>query len=306
MFDTSNRSTRRAFLQQGALVLLATGGVRSTWAQATRPAAIQIGLLTDLHYADREHTGSRYYRDTLKKAVDAVKVFNERKCELAVMLGDMVDAGNGVAQELEYLKTIEQVYAEFKGDRHYVLGNHCVWNLTKELFRQNTASKATYYSFDRGEFHIVILDACYRLDGVDYGNRNAKWTETEIPLAQRDWLRDDLEKNRKPTLIFVHQRLDETKLYSVQSRAEVRTILEESGQALAVFQGHNHRNDYQFINGLHYVTLRAMVEDTGEAANAYAVLNVYPNGDLKLEGFKQQNTYEWPATKKNLKNGCRP
>lgn len=40
---------------------------------------------------------------------------------------------------------------------------------------------------------------------------------------------------------------------------------------LAVFQGHSHKNDYKHLTGIHYATLVAMVEGTGEENSGYAM-----------------------------------
>ena len=285
--------SRRDFLQQGSLVLLAASCTTRANGQQAPPAPLQIGLLTDVHYADRPPTGTRFYRESLDKAAVAVKQFNERKCELAVMLGDFIDSAADEAGELAHLTAIEKVYAEFTGDRHYVLGNHCVSKLTKEQFRESTGGRAEHYSFDHGGFHFVVLDACYRADGVAYGKENFVWTDTDIPESQRDWLRADLKSNPRPTIVFVHQRVDDAKDYTIKSASLVRRILEESGQVLAVVQGHSHANAYQTVHGIHYVTLRAVVEQSGASNNAFSILQVYPEGDLKIEGFQRQTSYEW-------------
>ena len=78
--------TRRAFIQHGSLILLAAGTTPGLLAQTTRAAAVEIGLLTDLHYADKPPLGNRVYRDTLDKARNAIAYFNERKLPVAVML----------------------------------------------------------------------------------------------------------------------------------------------------------------------------------------------------------------------------
>jgi len=52
------------------------------------------------------------------------------------------------------------------------------------------------------------------------------------------------------------------------SAPEVRQILEDSGNVSAVFQGHSHQNDYRDINGIHYCTMRAVIEGSGAANNA--------------------------------------
>jgi predicted phosphodiesterase len=286
--------SRRAFLQQGSLVLLAAGRPGRAMGWQADAAALQIGLLTDVHYADRPPQGTRFYREALGRTTAAVERFNERKCELAVMLGDFIDSADDEAGELAHLHAIEKTYAEFTGERHYVLGNHCVSRLTKEQFREHTGGRATHYAFDHAGIHFVVLDACYRADGVAYGDNNFVWTDTDIPESQRDWLRADLKSNPRPTIVFVHQRLDDAKDYTVKSAPAVRKILEDSGQVLAVLQGHSHANAYQAVGGIHYVTLRALVERSGAANNAFSILHVDSKGHLKIEGFQQQSNYEWP------------
>ena len=47
---------------------------------------------------------------------------------------NFIDAAATPEVEIGYLKTIEKTYAAARGPRHYVLGNHCVYTLTKEEF----------------------------------------------------------------------------------------------------------------------------------------------------------------------------
>jgi alkaline phosphatase len=224
---------------------------------------------------------------------ECITRFNELKPDFVVELGDFVDAAPDAAGEIAHVKTIEAEYAKFKGDRHYVLGNHCIFTLTKQQFRDNCAMKKEFYSFDQGDFHFVILDACYKADGTPYGAKNNAWTDTEIPPVQREWLAGDLATTKKKTIIFVHQRLDVQNNYGVKSAPAVRKILEDSGKVLAIFQGHSHKNDYHEINGLHYCTLAAMIEGSGETNNAYAMLSLFKDNSIKVEGFRQQKAYQW-------------
>jgi len=292
----TNSMNRRAFFQQSTLWILGSslagcqyrynlhGGLSDS------PVA-RIGLLTDLHYADRPPAGNRFFRETLPKLDECVTQLNALGPDFVVELGDFIDAGETVEEETRYLRTIEAAFARIKAPRHYVLGNHCVWTLTKEQFRANSAARESYYSFDQNGCHFVILDACFRADGVPYGARNFVWTDTEIPAAQRDWLKQDLERARRPCLVFVHQRLDVTGEYGVKSAPAVRAILEQSGKVLAVFQGHFHQNDYREINGIPYCTLAAMIEGAGPEHNAYGLLSVYKDGRLKLDGYRRQQSY---------------
>ena len=95
--------------------------------------------------------------------------------------------------------------------------------------------------------------------------------------------------------MFAHQRLDVTKQHSVKNAEDVRKVLEASGKVAAVFQGHSHQNDYQSLAGIHYCTLAAVVEGSGEGNNAYARLDVLPRGALKVTGFARQQPYAWPS-----------
>ena len=185
-----NALSRRGFLHRGSLFLAGTlAGVSSacTVLDRRRRPPLRIAVLTDCHYADKAPAGSRHYRDSLAKVREAVARFNEAEASLAIELGDFVDAAPEVDTEVEYLKTIEAEYAKFHGDRHYVLGNHCVYTLTKEEFLDNCAARAAHYSFDVDDFHLVVLDACYRADGVAYGRRNYDWTDTAIPAPELEW-----------------------------------------------------------------------------------------------------------------------
>ncbi len=249
-----------------------------------------IGLVTDLHYADKDPRGTRHYRQTLDKLAEAVDEFRRKKIDFVVELGDFIDAADSVVTEMKYLKTIQRPFAAIADERHYVLGNHCVDTLTKEEFLGEVEREKSYYSFDRGGFHFVVLDACFRSDGTPYGRKNFVWTDPNIPAAQLEWLRADLQETTRPTIILAHQRLDQEGDHAVNNAAQVRAIFRDRGNVLAVFQGHSHRNDYREIDGTHYCTLRAMVEGSGAEANGFSVLEIAPSGEMHLRGFRDQAT----------------
>jgi alkaline phosphatase len=61
--------------------------------------------------------------------------------------------------------------------------------------------------------------------------------------------------------------------------------LEASGKVLAVFQGHHHSGDYKNITGIHYYTLKALVEGSGYDNNAYAIAEILPDGNITITGY---------------------
>jgi len=296
---------RRAFLEKGTLILASASLTRAKLIAddsnaKSRETALRVGLVTDLHYADKAPGGTRHYRETLGKLEEAAKQFGELKPHFVVELGDFIDAAASVDVELRYLKTVNTAFAKICEDRHYVLGNHCVDTLTKEEFLGGVEKKKSYYSFDRGGFHFVVVDSCFRSDGKPYERRNFKWTDANVPAAELDWLKADLKANQKPTIVFAHQRLDVTNDHGVKNNGQVRELLEDSGNVLAVFQGHSHQNDLKNIGGIHYCTLVAMVEGSGEPNNGYSVMELESNGTIRLTGYRKQKSHTWPvdATRK--------
>lgn len=288
--------TRRTFLQDGSLLLLGAGAIASQPSLLLADDAqrrVRIGMMTDLHYADKPPAGSRHYRETLRKLADSGEQFQKDKPDFVVELGDLIDAADSVAAERKYLATIHKEVSALPGDKHYVLGNHCVTTLTKAEFLEGVGQSKPHYSFDRGGFHFVVLDACFRSDGQPYGRGNFKWNDANIPDEQVEWLQADLKAATGKTIVFAHQRLDVKNDYGVKNAEQVRKVLEESGKVLAVFQGHSHKNDLKDINGIHYCTLVAMIEGSGAENNGYSLLNVFAGGTMRLTGFRKQANYEW-------------
>ncbi len=291
MPQTIHQLSRRAFVCNGSLFLLASATrLRAAEAQARK---VRVGLVTDLHHADKPPRGSRHYRDTLTKLGEAAHQFKIDKPDFVVELGDFIDSADSVETEQGYLQQVSQVFNTIPGPKHYVLGNHCVDTLTKEEFLGGVGKKESFYSFDGGGFHFIVLDSCFRSDGKPYGRKNSTWADANIPAHELKWLQTDLKASDKKVIVFAHQRLDDAGQHAVKNAAEVRTVLESSGKALAVFQGHSHKNDHQEIAGIHYTTLVAMVEGAGPDNNGYSMMDVFDDGTIRLTGFRKQSDYTW-------------
>lgn len=257
---------------------------------------LRIGLITDIHYCNADRRGNRYYRESFDKMTEAVSTLNQEEVDMAIEIGDLIDSPPDTNPELEldFLDKINSSFSKLNAERHYVLGNHCLGALKKEEFLSTVGRSESYYSFDAGGYHVIILDACFRVDGTPYMRGNFDWKDTEIPKHQQEWLIDDLEKTSFPVIVFVHQRVDghPDDNYTVKSAPEVRQIFERSGKVVTVFQGHSHANNYQEINGIHYCVLEAMVEGSGLSNNGYSILHLYPDGSLSLEGFRKHANHE--------------
>ena len=282
---------RRSFLGSSSLMLVAAPLSLSELMAEDKEASLRIGLLTDMHHADKEPAGTRYYRETLGKLKEAASEFQKKQLSFVVELGDFIDAAESVEIEQEYLRTINREFAKLSNDRHYVLGNHCVDTLKKEEFLAEVQQEKSYYSFDRGDWHFIVLDACFRSDGEPYQRKNFEWTDANIPTEELAWLEKDLESTDKKTIVFAHQRLDVSNNHGVKNNAQVRKIFEASKKVQLVLQGHSHQNDLKEIGDIHYCTLVAMIEGSGPENNGYTTMSLHDDGKILLKGFRHQMSH---------------
>ncbi|MDH4239140.1 MAG: metallophosphoesterase [Phycisphaerae bacterium] len=283
--------TRRFFLKASAATLAGLVVAPLSCTQKTtlgrRQGTARFGIVTDSHYADADTVGSRYYRHSLDKLTECAELMNDQKVDFLVELGDFKDQNNPPVEQktITYLRAVEKVFQNFKGPTYHVLGNHDMDSISKEQFLTNVentsiAPSKSYYSFDFNGAHFVVLDANYKAGGTDYDHGNFDWTDANIPPAELNWLRQDLAAARGPTIVFIHQLLDGTGSVYVNNAADIRQILGQSGNILAVFQGHHHEGSYSYIEGIHYYTLKAMVEGPGQENNSYAIVEILPDRDI--------------------------
>jgi hypothetical protein len=291
--------TRRDFLRVSTTALAGLSFTHPVSSYAETPP-IRFGIVTDCHFADREPLGTRHYRESLDKLGECVKLMNEKKVSFLLECGDFKDQNDKPKEEdtLAFLRRVESAFKEFQGPRYHVLGNHDMDSISKAQFQaevENTgiAKDRTYYSFDSGGLHCVVLDACYTADGLDYDHGKFSWQDSNIPASQIDWLKKDLTAAKSPVIVFVHQRLDGKGNLYVANAEAVRTAIEESKKVLAVFQGHDHPGGYNMINGVHYYTLCAVVEGTGMENGSYAVVDVDAAANITITGYRK-------AVSKNL------
>lgn len=258
---------------------------------------VRFGVVTDTHYADRERSGTRYYRDSIAKMREAVAEFQRADLDFIIELGDMKDttARSEPVPTLRFLDDIEREFSAFRGPRYHVLGNHDMDCLTKEEFLAHTrnagrARGKAFYSFSEGGVRCIVLDANFNADFSPYARGNFDWRKAYIPASQIEWLDRELTRHAsEPTLVFLHQMLDSfsdiSKDLCVGNAEAVVEVLERHRQVLAVFQGHHHPGHYSHRRGIHYLTFQGMIEQAAPAS-AYAIVEVEADGTIRVEGFR--------------------
>ena len=281
-----------------SMVLLVTGEDANT-------EILRVGIFTDLHAHDTDSPVEGKVMTTYPQRLEAcVDAMNAWPVDLVIQLGDFVN-GNYVmgaplgdpARIVDILDQADAIYAKLDTPRYYVLGNHDVYDLSKEEFLAHTAATETFTSFDAGAYHFVIFDAQYDKNGEDLGH--AFWVvQGNIPQPEIDWLASDLAATDKPTIVCVHQRLDVDKdLLSgggpeILGNKVVQQVMEDSGLVIAVFQGHDHENADTVINGIHYIEFDQLT-DEHDSAPSWASVTLDPQArTITIQGAGDQADWD--------------
>ena len=255
---------------------------------------LKFGVVTDMHFADIDSKDNRYYRESLNKLKECMQIMTEQEIQFLIELGDFKDEDNPPDEKstLHFLRTIEEEFQKGVKKTFHVLGNHDVDSISKSQFQAEITNtgispESTFYSFIEEDIQFVVLDANYRSDGKSYDRGNFDWTDCNIPPNQLEWLSNELDKKPLYNIVFVHQLLDGEGNHFINNASEVRKILEQSKKVLAVFNGHQHEGQYSLINGIHYYTLKAVVEGQGKENNAYAIVEILSDNSIVVNGYRK-------------------
>jgi predicted phosphodiesterase len=280
------------------LIITLISGVFTCCSQESHPI-VTFGIVTDVHYADIPDKDKRTYNQSLEKLDECVTKMNEHAVDFLIELGDFKDCNETKSEEksMIYLYRAEKSFSKFDGPRYHVIGNHDVDCISKDQYQsviRNTdiPGTSTYYSYTAKGIHFVVLDANFDSTGKDYVKGQFDWNDPNIPEKELKWLKKDLHKARGTTIVFCHQLLDGHGEHYVKNSKEVRKILEKSGKVAAVFQGHYHEGQYHMMNGIHYYTLKALVEGSGKDNNSFAIVSVYSDM-IKVKGFKRAESMQF-------------
>ncbi len=265
---------------------------------------VHIGLITDTHAHDLDSPlEGKWMSHTEERLSAFTTAMNEWSPDFVIELGDFIngwvvlgaDPGDP-ARIPDILAWADELYDQFDGPAYHVIGNHDLYNLDKAQYMDVLQTDATTFSFDVGGYHFVVLDVQYAEDGSDLAHTYTG-VAGFVPQPEFDWLRSDLETSNQPTIIFVHQMLDdfieEWGRPTVINQLELQQLFAEDRDVIAVFQGHDHANVHNVIDGIHYVTFEAMVDQ--DTPPTWARISLDPiSRSIIIEGFGAQASYELP------------
>ncbi|WP_161629890.1 metallophosphoesterase [Desulfogranum japonicum] len=306
-----------------AALLMTVTMTNSSHAQNT--PLVRFGIITDMHHTNKPDTATRKYSASLDKGHIFIKTMEADKAKFIVELGDFVDTLAEQKDPQQNLQELEKQFTSFSGPAYHVLGNHEFDNVTRELFLSSITNQGidkgqTYYSWDAGGVHFIVLDAGYTntaphraFDMNTPEDTFWTWKDAFIPEQETEWLKNDLKASNLPTIVFTHQTMDrvDEQDHNIKNASQIRKIFEDDGQVLAVFSGHDHQGGYSNIKGIHYIVLhgnvgvsdtRSWLETSSsdgydkKADNQFSLIEV-SNGNpsqytVTIHGYGRQPSYE--------------
>ena len=214
----------------------------------TKP--VTFAVVSDLHQ-DIAHDAEERLGTFLRAA-------NDNQVDFIIELGDF-------CMPKEENKPFLKRWQDYAGEKYMLLGNHDMDNCSKEEVMQFIGMNNRYYSFDKGDFHFVILDPNNIYDGekyIPYENGNYFGYGEKVSYVdpeQVEWLKKDLQATDKRCIIFSHQSFE----CSSQNREDIRKIFEDENlragykKVAVAFSGHDHTNYMKEINSIAYIQINS-------------------------------------------------
>ncbi|MBT3482078.1 MAG: hypothetical protein HN457_11680 [Opitutales bacterium] len=268
--------------------------------QADDVALFSFGAIADCQYCDEEGT-RRQYRLSPQKLENCIEDFNSQPLAHVVHLGDFID------RDWKSFDVVLPIAEKSKAHIYHVLGNHdfAVEDRYKNQVPKRLGLKKRYYGFTVENWRFLILDTNdVSLYAYPKGSRKAKESEAiydslggDLPkynggigVTQMKWIEKQLilaEKRGEHVALHSHHPVYPFTNHSAWNAREIVGLLEKYSCVTAFINGHNHRGAYGLKKGIHYLTLKGMV-DTEETS--YATVSVFP-GRIEVSGKGRQDDY---------------
>ncbi len=259
-----------------------------------------FGAIADCQYCDAEGT-RRQYKLSPQKLQACVDDFNTQDLSHVVHLGDFIDRG------WKSFDVVLPIIKQSKAPVHHALGNHdfSVADEYKDQVPERLGLESRYYDFAVGKWRFLVLDTndvslyahpkgskrdlasheIYESLGGELPTYNGA-----IGQSQMEWIKAKLTqaaKDKETVILHSHHPVYPYAAHTAWNAKEIVGLLEQHSCVAAYINGHNHAGAYGYKSGIHYLTLKGMV-DTLETS--YSVITVFPDR-LQIKGTGRQDNY---------------
>ena len=271
----------------------------------TEGAGYACGMIADCQYCNVEGPGRRQYALSKTKLSECVAELNKMDLAYVIHLGDLID------RDFESFDVVNPIFNRLKATKYHVLGNHdfLVADHLKKEVPGKMGMPARYYDFEVEGWRHVVLDgndisfhaypesSAETKAAAEYYESNEiespRWNGA-IGAGQLSWLRDVLERaqlNHEKVILFCHFPVYPPNAHNLWNAEELIALLESYPCVKAYFNGHNHNGNYGVKDGIHYVTLKGMVDTT---TNSFAVVTV-ADDRIDITGYGREEDRSLPV-----------
>ena len=223
--------------------------------------------------------------------------------EFSLHLGDVID------RDFNSFDDILPAFATFKKPVHHVLGNHDfeVDAEHKKDVPNRLGLSNRHYDFVHHGLRFIILDGtevstfAHPEESPEHeaGKKelarlteekavNGKFWNGAVGPRQRTWLEGRLKHARKAkerVILCCHYPLQPLEGHALWDTPEMLEVIDRYPEVVAWFNGHNHKGNYEVRNGVHYLTVRGIVETAD--TSAFASVAVFPDR-LEITGSERE------------------
>ncbi len=241
-----------------AIFVLLAVMVESCAASPQNDRPFLIALLSDVHISSggavdvlQSLLGSNGKIDSVEYVESALQEIVSLHPDVAIACGDNVvearrSSPGSVRKDFQLFNQSMQPIAGAGISFYPVLGNHDVVgvlnakvNSSEEgygrgMFLEVFHLARSYYSFDRSGYHFIVLDA----NSYELWNASSGISRYRIDEEQMSWLHKDLSAASRPVVLFIHEPT-----VDLINQEELMDVL-QSNNALMIFSGHWHANDF--------------------------------------------------------------
>jgi manganese-dependent ADP-ribose/CDP-alcohol diphosphatase len=283
------------------ILFLFTCGCSFTKVKVHNSPEHSFGAIADCQYCAKKGNGVRKYSLSKNKLSNCVEEMNKMDLEYVVHLGDFID------RDFESFDVVNPIFNTLTMPKYHVLGNHdfSVKDELKKDVPNKMGLSEKYYSFIVKGWRYIVLDG-NDVSFHAYPKNSEQWKQVKLYQSEKNikkphfsaigdkqlsWLKKQLLKaqhNSEKVILYCHFPVYPPHNLNLWNAKEVINTIELFPCVKAYINGHNHRGNYKIKNGVHYLTLKGMV-DTNKSS--YAVIKVN-NDSISVTGYGREENRE--------------
>lgn len=249
---------------------------------------LSIGLIADIHYGSDKK--SKLGSKAIELLQPIINQFNSLNLDLVIDLGDRINNCEN-EEDKRNLYAVANEFMNMHCPRVHMLGNHDVKNVEVLDQEKILMCNLNNYVIVINGWQLIFLneDIYFKNDGFYFSQ------------ATLEFVKSVLLTTEMPCIVFSHLPFSSSSMvgnyyfeekfsfaYEYKNANEMRAIIRQYGNVVAVVTAHVHWNSIVTIDGIHYLTVQSLTESFTThplPANSWAVLKLSKDIlDFNVEG----------------------